>query len=969
MSFTKPVDAVNVSEEVYANFVENNIVNFKEFEEYLLKIENDIKFKLFDKNSKLKNEFDTLLKQDYIYIKNKDVYYWNKFNAISPNFNSIDEFGHCSSGKFDSNSLRLNFKGYNGRIINCEEVEYFWKFLLKNKNFKLKPRRLTFCDANKNYKWYEDGVVCDFLSCYSIESYHIPLYDLKIYPKNRKIYNFLEENLIPEGLSIDAEKKYLEILELYKQKIILLKNNLKIDLDLLKKLFLNGFEYKYQDEDLNIDNLKNKLLNQKNITVNFDLIKSTYLNCEKDRADIEAYDQKILQDPNRGHWDLWDDNFDENKPKFKLETEVMARNPIADIKEDGIIGIDFGTKSTVVVFMEGREYIMPMRIGTGNYKSEINSNQYENPTVMQFIDLDKFLNNYNEKNGRPNTKWKDLAISHIAYDNLIEGSSSDKYYTFLSDLKQWAGSSKKNIRIRDEKSFDEILKPYIELSEDDFDPIEIYAYYLGLYINNMRNGIYLKYVLSFPVTYEKAIREKIIHSFEKGIKKSLPETILNDEEVMKKFKVSFGASEPAAYSISALTEYDIEPQDNPVFYGVFDFGGGTTDFDFGIYKESEGRDRRRFDYIIEHFGAGGDRTLGGENLLELLAFEIFKKNQKVLKENGITFTLPVDCVRFKGSEILISDSQEAKLNTKRLMEKVRPIWENNKDVDDFENKIQQLESGTIELDHIYDKSGNPVTRIDLIVDIEELKQILTDRIEKGIINFFDALKLSFNFSGDEKIKEINIFLAGNSSKSKIVKDLFNEYIEKESKEILEGLGISDKENVSLFKLYPPLGTDEALNIQEKLGIDINSDIERPNCKTGVAFGLLKSRDGGRIKVVDKNLSDNEISFKYYLGYPIKGKFFVEIDRNNEYNKWFKFIDAYYDTFELYYTSLPEAMSGNIKIEDVKRKMYNIDVTSEDEDVNVYIRFADPSTIEYVVAKDDEIEKGVYLSDIVRGELD
>lgn len=43
-----------------------------------------------------------------------------------------------------------------------------------------------------------------------------------------------------------------------------------------------------------------------------------------------------------------------------------------------------------------------------------------------------------------------------------------------------------------------------------YDPIEIYAYYIGLYINNMfdSNGIYLNYILSFPVTYEKAIRDK-----------------------------------------------------------------------------------------------------------------------------------------------------------------------------------------------------------------------------------------------------------------------------------------------------------------------------------------------------------------------------------------------------------------------------------------------------------------------------
>lgn len=75
-----------------------------------------------------------------------------------------------------------------------------------------------------------------------------------------------------------------------------------------------------------------------------------------------------------------------------------------------------------------------------------------------------------------------------------------------------------------------------------------------------------------------------------------------------------------------------------MFYSVFDFGGGTTDFDFGIYSEpTDRKDKRRFDYVIEHFGAGGDKFLGGENLLELLAFEVFKKNKKVLLEKGIQF--------------------------------------------------------------------------------------------------------------------------------------------------------------------------------------------------------------------------------------------------------------------------------------------------------------------------------------------
>jgi hypothetical protein len=38
---------------------------------------------------------------------------------------------------------------------------------------------------------------------------------------------------------------------------------------------------------------------------------------------------------------------------------------------------------------------------------------------------------------------------------------------------------------------------------------------------------------------------------------------------------------------------------------------------------------RRFDYVINHFGAGGDKYLGGENLLELLAFNIYLKIIKI----------------------------------------------------------------------------------------------------------------------------------------------------------------------------------------------------------------------------------------------------------------------------------------------------------------------------------------------------
>lgn len=1072
MEYIKAIDEINFNSEEVRNYIENNIEESEVLELFLKDIESDIKFKLENEQSKLRKEIDGLLRNDYIYIKNKDVFFNTQLNILMPNLETY------KNGNIINN---LKFGKYNGRLINklesksiynnplqrnllkeyltldieifsnlksdiCNEMPVIMKddgryfsdkifIFLENKlmpfelatdedylfyledigrydkweywekvNFirdmeaiidnvgDLFDKRYICIDENKLYfntelnslillskenkkyinqfkfrklnnkenKYFCNEILntkdCDFLKENIL--YNIPVYDeLKL--SNTGIMFFLVNDLVPDKLTNKSEKIYLELLNLYNQGVILYNGKIDINSNLLKSLFLNGLQYINRDnESLDIKKFKDNLLSCGDIKIDLNFLKTKYLDCEKNRADIESYDEKILFDPNRGHWDLWDQKLDNQNQQFKLKTSILARNPVLDIKQDGIIGIDFGTKSTVVVFQENKENTMPMRIGIGNYSKEVNQEQYENPTVMQFINLEKFLKDYDKKIGRPNTKWEDLTISHTAQNNLIN-SSSDKYYSFLSDLKQWAGDSKRQIRIVDQNKFDTTLKSYIDLSEDDFDPIEIYAYYLGLYINNMRNGIYLDYLLSFPVTYEITTREKIIESFKKGIKKSLPETILENDEIMKDFSVEAGASEPAAYAICALTEYGFEPkEDENIFYGVFDFGGGTTDFDFGLFRQAKGREQRRFDYVIEHFGANGDKYLGGENLLELLAFEVFKSNEKLMRKENITFTIPAECEKFPGSEILISNSQEAKLNTKQLVEKLRPLWENTDKKDELSEELVKL--------NLFDKTGKQKPGMELLVDTEKLIQVLTDRIEVGILNFFDALKLSFKFN-TEKVDNIKIFLAGNSSKSEIVKGLFERYIQDESQSISKFLNCDIKD---FFEIYPPLGSIEACNLQEKMGIKVDeNDLMRPTGKTGVAFGLLKGRKGGNIKVIDKNIVNNEINFKYYLGHNKRGKFRMEIDRDTEFNKWVEFIDAYEDRFEIYYTSQPKATNNDMDIKDVMRKKCKISITSEDEDVNVFIRFVSPSKIEYVVANRNEIGEEKYLSDIVVEELE
>ncbi len=177
-----------------------------------------------------------------------------------------------------------------------------------------------------------------------------------------------------------------------------------------------------------------------------------------------------------------------------------------------------------------------------------------------------------------------MEVAHEAQKNL-SSAQGNHLYRFFSKLKQWAGTDEKqNFRDYEE---DFSLESFAHCT--DFNPIEIYAYYIGRCINDMHNGVFLKYFLSYPIEYEKHQAEKIRESFEKGLKKSLPRHVFDDEKTAKMFKVELRASEPCAYAISALKSYGFDKSaklDKPIYYGVFDFGGGTTDFDFGKWEKA-----------------------------------------------------------------------------------------------------------------------------------------------------------------------------------------------------------------------------------------------------------------------------------------------------------------------------------------------------------------------------------------------
>ncbi|MBF0426086.1 MAG: hypothetical protein HQL66_09760, partial [Magnetococcales bacterium] len=381
------------------------------------------------------------------------------------------------------------------------------------------------------------------------------------------------------------------------------------------------------------------------------------------RARLPVLEPSVLLDMGKGLWELYHPNKPAigNWTEVTLETPWEARNPEIDIRE-GVVAIDFGTSSTVVACREhGKTRLL--RVGMMDFFRKPTPEDYQNPTVLAFIHLPNLLKVWNSEPYRPLTRWEDFHFSHAALGQLRANEADQRIVaSILTGFKQWPLSAPGDqpLRITDQATETEIVlapegspmpvagEPITVSDDDPLDPIELYAYYLGLFINHRANGLFLDYFMTFPITYPRAARQKILAAFARGLQRSLPLSLLPSPRLAG-FRVREEASEPAAYAACALEELGIEPTPEGTAYAVFDFGGGSTDFDFGIYRHpSPEEENQGYERVIKHFGASGDMYLGGENLVANLVYLTFLDNLEVCREHHIPFSLPPAAEVFPG---------------------------------------------------------------------------------------------------------------------------------------------------------------------------------------------------------------------------------------------------------------------------------------------------------------------------------
>ncbi|GAA8351838.1 hypothetical protein HpDR35_01300 [Helicobacter pylori] len=393
---------------------------------------------------------------------------------------------------------------------------------------------------------------------------------------------------------------------------------------------------------------------------------------------------------------------------------------------------------------------------------------------------------------------------------------------------------------------------------------------------------------------------------------------------------------------------------------MFDFGGGTTDFDFGKWEKSA---NPKFAYKMTHFSSGGDKYLGGENLLELLAWEAYAKNFQTLKEKDIVIAKPnydrIDTQRF-GS--FMQNSSGACLNLQTIASQLRPFLE-NLDANTIEaiEENENFEIRGFEKDFkttLFDRNGVE-TECELQVDCKELLNLLKGKIEEGVANFFAGFSKVMAENIDDQCRAFHIFLGGNASRSALVKQAFEKAKEKQLKDYHQKTSKNDFK----FIIYEPLGTEASdKQILELTGEDVSNTPAylKPTCKTGVAFGLLESRNRSH-GIERPSISSNPV-FKYDLGIEIEGKFHAKIHRDslkpNEYQifqtkeEWGGF-----DELEIRYSDKSLANTNTLDIKDTQL----ISIALEEvEEVDMKVCCVDSQSIKVGLFKDDQL---IYESEV------
>ncbi|GAA6947542.1 hypothetical protein CHC179_03900 [Helicobacter pylori] len=158
-----------------------------------------------------------------------------------------------------------------------------------------------------------------------------------------------------------------------------------------------------------------EIISYSDVDVDFEAFENAMLNVDNIAVGLKSYSQSQLLDLDGGHWDLEVPSSSKESVTFRFdnspkdhngkEENFYARSSLKDLEKTGIVAIDFGTKSTTAIYMNknGRYCLLSI----GGDVDAVGLEKYENPTIVEFRNKEKFLKDYNALDHRPFTDKQD----------------------------------------------------------------------------------------------------------------------------------------------------------------------------------------------------------------------------------------------------------------------------------------------------------------------------------------------------------------------------------------------------------------------------------------------------------------------------------------------------------------------------------------------------------------------------------
>ncbi len=531
--------------------------------------------------------------------------------------------------------------------------------------------------------------------------------------------------------------------------------------------------------------------------------------------------------------------------------EVARRDPNLDVR-DAWVAIDFGTRSTVVAVRGDRSGQTMIRLGT--LDAAVRSADFENPSEIGFDALRNTTKAWRERVIQPQTRWDEVRSGFAARElrraDGVDGvKRSAAAIARLGMLREYV-EKKLPFQMRgysDPETNEALKKPAPPVideegigAHDPFDPIELYAYHLGLTLNHRLRGLYLRYEIAMPTGWPRDRRTSVLVAFRRGIFRSLPAGLVEYHD-LEKLQVTDAGPTALHFVATAFRVFSIAPTHGPVTFAVIEAGASESGMLFGVLRDPTGEEKRDGkERVIEYLETESLPWFGAERLLHRLAYQVYCDHIAEMSDNRVPIEKPDEEEGIGGGEELLNTTPEARGNRTLLIESLRPLFEGD--------PTYRMPT----MIRLADEGGN-VREIKLALNRVTLRQTMDAWFLKAATEFKDHVVAALQrlARGADPYEGLRIILGGRMSMHMALQD-------------------------AVTKAFPP-------NVRiHKFREPDKTNLAAPTVKTACAVGILSMRFD---KIGALTRSEQRDAFRYRVGRARHGQLQDALDPSVEYDAW------------------------------------------------------------------------------------